>query len=275
MPSKPSSLVLKAATKAATKAVTKAATKPTTKATVKSVAKPKTKSAAKAPTPRKRSKATPVFEQAPLQWDVPGLVAGVDEAGRGPLAGPVVAAAVILDDLRPIKGLADSKKLTALRREKLYDEIRARALCVGVGEASVEEIDRLNILQATLLAMQRAVANLRLKPAMALIDGNRIPQLSMLAEAIVQGDAKVPAISAASIIAKVTRDRLCLHMHAQYPEFGFDGHKGYGSALHMVALQKHGATPIHRSSYAPIRELIAQGNLYKIKEKVQKSVVLA
>ena len=232
------------------------------------------KTAAKKTAARKRSKA-PVFEQVPLVWDVPGLVAGVDEAGRGPLAGPVVAAAVILDDLHPIKGLADSKKLTALRREKLYDEIRARALCVGVGEASVEEIDRLNILQATMLAMQRAVANLRLKPGMALIDGNRIPKLDMLAEAIVQGDALVPAISAASIIAKVTRDRMCLQMHAQYPEYGFDGHKGYGSASHMAALQKHGASPIHRSSYAPIRELIEQGNLYKITEKVQKSVAAA
>ena len=245
------------------------------KKAAKSVANAQTKTPAKAAAPRKRSQAMPVFKQVPLQWDVSGLTAGVDEAGRGPLAGPVVAAAVILDDLHPIKGLADSKKLSALRRGALYDEIRARALCVGVGEASVEEIDSLNILQATMLAMQRAIANLRLKPSMALIDGNRIPTLDMLAEAIVQGDALVPAISAASIIAKVTRDRLCLQMHAQYPEYGFDGHKGYGSARHMAALQKHGATPIHRSSYAPIRALIAQGNLYKNTEKVQKTKAAA
>ncbi len=221
---------------------------------------------------KRPAKSAPVVcEQVPLLWDVPGLVAGVDEAGRGPLAGPVVAAAVILDEQNPIKGLADSKKLTALRRDKLYDEIRARALCVGVGQASVEEIDRLNILQATMLAMQRAIASLRLKPSMALIDGNRIPTLDMLAEAIVQGDAKVPAISAASIIAKVTRDRLCLLMHENYPEFGFDGHKGYGSAGHMAALQTHGATSEHRRSFAPVRELVTQGKLYASKSLALKA----
>ena len=228
------------------------------------------------PFPRKLGVAsTPTLlgNQVALVWDVPGLVAGVDEAGRGPLAGPVVAAAVILDDLRPIPGLDDSKKLTALKREKLFDQIYAQALCVSVGQASVEEIDRINILQATMLAMQRAVNGLRLKPVKVLVDGNRIPTLDVLAEAIVGGDALVKSISAASIIAKVTRDRLCLQMHAQYPEFGFDGHKGYGSAAHMAALQKHGATSIHRSSYAPIRALIEQGNLYKIKEKGQKSAV--
>ena len=226
--------------------------------------------------PRKLSAAsTPPTQsnQVALVWDVPGLVAGVDEAGRGPLAGPVVAAAVILDDLRPIPGLDDSKKLTALKREKLFDQIYAQALCVSVGHASVEEIDRINILQATMLAMQRAVNGLRLKPAKVLVDGNRIPLLDMLAEAIIGGDALVKSISAASIVAKVTRDRLCMQMHAQYPEFGFDGHKGYGSATHMAALQKYGATPIHRSSYAPIRALIEQGNLYKTNEKGQKSAV--
>jgi ribonuclease HII len=197
-----------------------------------------------------------VMEQVPLVWEVPGLTAGVDEAGRGPLAGSVVAAAVILDDANPIKGLADSKKLTALKRAKLYDEIRAKALCVGVGEASVDEIDRLNILQATMLAMQRAVANLRLKPSMVLVDGNRIPKLDMLAEAIVQGDAKVQAISAASIIAKVTRDRQCEALHEAYPQYGFDGHKGYGTAVHMAALKTHGATPAHRKSFAPVRMAI-------------------
>jgi len=142
-------------------------------------------------------------------WDAPGLIAGVDEAGRGPLAGPVVAAAVILDEKNPIRGLADSKKLTALRREKLFDEIRAKALCCSIAEASVEEIDRLNILQATMLAMRRAVEGLRLKPAKVLIDGNRIPVMDILAEAIVKGDSLIPAISAASILAKVSRDRWC------------------------------------------------------------------
>ena len=144
-----------------------------------------------------RSKKFLQAEQAPLVWDVPGLVAGVDEAGRGPLMGPVVAAAVILDDLHPIKGLADSKKLTALRREKLYDEIRAKALCFSIAQATAAEIDEINILQATLLAMKRAVEGLRLKPAKVLVDGNRIPTLVIVAEAIVGGDALVPAISAA------------------------------------------------------------------------------
>jgi ribonuclease HII len=197
-----------------------------------------------------------VMEQAALVWDVPGLVAGVDEAGRGPLAGNVVAAAVILDDKNPIKGLADSKKLSAQKRDKLYDEIRAKALCVGVGQASVDEIDTLNILQATMLAMQRAVAQLRLKPALVLVDGNRIPQLDVLAEAIVQGDSKVQAISAASIIAKVTRDRQCADLHAQYPHYGFDSHKGYGTAVHMAALGTHGACAEHRTSFAPVRHAI-------------------
>jgi ribonuclease HII len=204
----------------------------------------------------KKKRSANAMAQVPLVWSESGLVAGVDEAGRGPLAGSVVAAAVILDDLHPIAGLADSKKLTALKRAKLYDEIRAKALCVGVGEASVDEIDRLNILQATMLAMQRAVANLRLKPAMVLVDGNRIPKLDMLAEAIVQGDAKVQAISAASIIAKVTRDRQCEALHEAYPQYGFDGHKGYGTAVHMAALKAHGATPAHRKSFAPVRMAI-------------------
>jgi ribonuclease HII len=194
--------------------------------------------------------------QVVFAWDAPGLVAGVDEAGRGPLAGSVVAAAVILDDLHPIKGLNDSKKLTPLRREKLFEEIHAKALCVSVGEASVEEIDRLNILQATMLAMQRAVNGLRLKPVKVLIDGNRIPQLDVLAEAIVGGDAKVQAISAASIIAKVTRDRQCDALHAAFPQYGFDAHKGYGTAVHMAALMTYGATPAHRKSYAPVAQAL-------------------
>jgi ribonuclease HII len=195
-------------------------------------------------------------EQVALMWDTPGLVAGVDEAGRGPLAGPVVAAAVILDDLHPIVGLADSKKLTALRREKLYDEIRAKALCCSIAEASVEEIDRLNILQATLLAMRRAVEGLRLKPAKVLVDGNRLPVLDVLAEAIVKGDAKVPAISAASILAKVHRDRWCAEYDREFPQYGFAAHKGYGTAEHLAALRAHGACPQHRKTFAPVTEVL-------------------
>ena len=191
-------------------------------------------------------------EQVSLSWDTPGLMAGVDEAGRGPLAGPVVAAAVILDDLNPIRGLADSKILTAKRRDYLYDEIRAKALCCAIGEASVEEIDTLNILQATMLAMRRAVEGLRLKPVKVLVDGNRLPRLDVLAEAIVKGDAKVQAISAASILAKVHRDRWCIEFHQQYPQYGFDGHKGYGTAEHIAALRTHGACPQHRKSFAPV-----------------------
>jgi ribonuclease HII len=173
------------------------------------------------------------------------------------LAGPVVAAAVILDDLAPIKGLADSKKLTPARRERLYDEIRAKALCCSIAQASVEEIDRLNILQATMLAMQRAVQGLRLKPHKVLVDGNRLPAFDMLAEAIVSGDALVPAISAASILAKVTRDRLLVELHQQHPAYGFDRHKGYGTAQHMQALQAHGALDIHRRSFAPVARALA------------------
>lgn len=191
-------------------------------------------------------------EQATLCWDVPGLMAGVDEAGRGPLAGPVVAAAVILDDLRPIMGLADSKKLNALRRERLYDEIRAKALCCSIALATAEEIDTLNILQATMLAMKRAVGGLRLRPNKVLVDGNRLPALDILAEAIVKGDALVPSISAASILAKVYRDRWCAEYHKQFPQYGFDGHKGYGTAEHLAALREHGACPQHRKSFAPV-----------------------
>ena len=203
---------------------------------------------------RSRKSLPPPPEQACLSWHPPGLVAGVDEAGRGPLAGPVVAAAVILDDLHPITGLADSKKLTAARREKLYDEIRAKALCCAIAEASVEEIDRLNILQATMLAMQRAVAGLRLKPVRVLVDGNRLPRLDIPAEAIVKGDALVQAISAASILAKVHRDRWCSQIDQEFPHYGFAGHKGYGTALHMAALREHGACVHHRRSFAPVAQ---------------------
>lgn len=197
-----------------------------------------------------------MLEQAVLAWDTPGLVAGVDEAGRGPLAGPVVAAAVILDDLRPIKGLADSKKLSALRRQALYEQIMARALCCAVGQASVQEIDNINILQATLLAMRRAVDGLRLKPVKVLVDGNRLPQLPMMAEAIVGGDAKVQAISAASIVAKVTRDRWCEEYHQTFPQYGFADHKGYATAEHLAALRRHGASPEHRRTFGPVAQVL-------------------
>ena len=199
-----------------------------------------------------RSKKSYKLEQLSLTWDTAGLVAGVDEAGRGPLAGPVVAAAVILDQRQPIKGLADSKKLTALRREKLFDEIRAKALCCSIAQASVEEIDRLNILQATLLAMRRAVEGLRLKPNKVLVDGNRLPDIGLPAQAIVGGDALVPAISAASILAKVHRDRWCLELDQLYPQYGFAKHKGYGTAAHLAALQAHGPCAEHRISFRPV-----------------------
>jgi ribonuclease HII len=199
-----------------------------------------------------RSKKYLPLEQKKLNWDTAGLMAGVDEAGRGPLAGPVVAAAVMLDDLQPIVGLNDSKKLTAKRRVQLFDEIRARALCFSIAEATVQEIDQLNILQATMLAMKRAVEGLRLKPQKVLVDGNRLPTLDILAEAIVQGDVWVPAISAASILAKVHRDRLCEEMHGRYPVYGFDQHKGYGTAQHLAALQVHGPADCHRMTFAPV-----------------------
>ena len=192
-----------------------------------------------------------------MPWHPPGLVAGVDEAGRGPLAGPVVAAAVILDERAPIEGLADSKKLTALKREKLYDEIRAKALCCSIALATVQEVDALNILQATMLAMQRAVLGLRLKPVCVLVDGNRLPQLDVPAEAIVKGDALVPAISAASILAKVHRDRWCEEIDRAHPQYGFATHKGYGTALHMAALHTYGACPEHRRTFAPVAQVLA------------------
>jgi ribonuclease HII len=197
-------------------------------------------------------------EQAALLWDAPGLLAGVDEAGRGPLAGPVVAAAVILDDRRPIRGLADSKTLTARQRERLHDQILARALCCSVAHATVEEIDTHNILQATMIAMRRAVEGLRLKPAKVLVDGNRLPTLDVLAEAIVKGDARVKAISAASILAKVHRDRLCEELHLEFPHYGFAGHKGYGTPEHLEALKRHGACVHHRRSFSPVAAALAR-----------------
>ncbi len=195
-------------------------------------------------------------DQIAFDWGKAGLVAGVDEAGRGPLAGPVVAAAVILDIRNPIDGLADSKTLTALRREKLFDQICARSLCCSIASASVEEIDRLNILQATMLAMRRAVLGLRFSPMKVLVDGNRLPVLEVLAEAIVRGDALIPSISAASILAKVHRDRWCAELHIQFPQYGFAAHKGYGTEQHMAALRQHGACPEHRRSFAPVAEVL-------------------
>jgi len=198
------------------------------------------------------------WEQSRLAWDAPGLLAGVDEAGRGPLAGPVVAAAVILDDQRPIRGLADSKTLTPLKRERLHDEILAKALCCSIAQASVEEIDTHNILQATMLAMRRAVDGLRLRPAKVLVDGNRLPALDVLAEAVVKGDALVKAISAASILAKVHRDRLCRQLDEEFPHYGFAAHKGYGTPEHLDALLRHGACVHHRRSFSPVAEALAR-----------------
>jgi ribonuclease HII len=186
-------------------------------------------------------------------------VAGVDEVGRGPLAGPVVTAAVILDPERPIAGLADSKVLSEKRREALFDEIQEKAMAWSIGRAEVEEIDELNILQATMLAMQRAVAGLDISPNHVLVDGNRCPDLPCSSEAIIKGDGTVPVISAASIIAKVTRDREMVVMDAEYPGYGLAGHKGYPTKAHIAALQELGVTPIHRRSFAPVRRLLDDG----------------
>lgn len=186
------------------------------------------------------------------------LVAGVDEVGRGPLCGPVVTAAVILDPLRPILGLNDSKKLTEARREKLFDEIRDKALAWCIGRAEVEEIDRLNILQATFLAMQRAVEGLHIQPRLALIDGNRCPKLAVPSAPVIQGDGQVPAIAAASILAKVSRDREMCALDLIYPGYGLAGHKGYPTPAHLEALRRLGPTLIHRRSFAPVRSLLEQ-----------------
>ena len=182
-------------------------------------------------------------------------IAGIDEAGRGPLAGPVVAAAVILDPHNPVDGLNDSKKLSAKRRAALAVEIRAKALAWAVAEASVEEIDRINILQASLLAMRRVVDGLALRPERALIDGNKCPRLDCPAEAIVGGDGKVASIAAASILAKTVRDAGMLTLHVIYPVYGFDRHMGYPTAFHLQALRAHGPSPVHRRSYAPVAQL--------------------
>jgi ribonuclease HII len=188
----------------------------------------------------------------------PGLACGVDEAGRGPLAGAVFAAAVILDPSAPIAGLRDSKALTAARREALAPLIRQRAIAWAVASATVEEIDRLNILQATLLAMRRAVDALEPAPALARVDGNRAPRLRCAVETLVRGDALEPAISAASILAKTARDAALLELHAAWPMYGFDQHKGYPTSLHLERLREHGASPAHRRSFAPVREALAR-----------------
>ncbi len=186
------------------------------------------------------------------------LICGVDEAGRGPLAGPVFAAAVILDPAHPIEGLRDSKKLTASRRDNLALQIKQHALAWSIAQCSELEIDTLNILHASMLAMKRAIESLKITPTLALIDGNRCPpRLSMRAEAIIKGDDKVAAISAASILAKTARDAALMDLHQQYPQYAFDQHKGYPTALHLELLRIHGVTPVHRKSYAPVRALLA------------------
>lgn len=192
-----------------------------------------------------------------LKIDYQGtLLAGVDEVGRGPLAGDVVTAAVILDPSKPIDGLADSKKLSPKRREMLFHEIREKALCWYVGRCSVEEIDQINILQATMKAMQRAVKGLSIQPEFVLVDGNRIPDWEYPAKAIVKGDARVPAISAASILAKVTRDTEMCALDKKYSGYGFCKHKGYGTRQHMEALRLLGPTPVHRTSFEPIKSML-------------------
>jgi ribonuclease HII len=189
------------------------------------------------------------------------LVAGVDEAGRGPLAGPVVAAAVILDPLKYIDGLADSKILSERKRDSLFEIIKADALSWSVAMASVEEIDELNILQATLLAMQRAVNGLAIQPDQVLVDGNCLPKLLIPAQAIIKGDSKVKAISAASILAKVERDKIMVDYYQQYPDYSFHLHKGYGTATHVNEIKQFGFLEIHRKTFNPVRTLILQQKL--------------
>ncbi len=184
------------------------------------------------------------------------LICGVDEAGRGPLAGPVMAAAVILDPGHPIAGLRDSKKLSEAKRDLLAIEIKKYALAWAVAECSEQEIDEFNILQATMLAMRRAVEALSVTPTLALIDGNRCPVMKIRSEAIVKGDDKVQAISAASILAKTARDHRLMALHLEYPQYALDQHKGYPTALHMARLLEHGVSPIHRKSYAPVKALL-------------------
>ena len=198
----------------------------------------------------------PLFDLSHLQNEI---ICGVDEAGRGPLAGPVFAAAVILNDAHPIDGLRDSKKLTVARRDALALQIKQHALAWSIAFCSHEEIDTLNILQASLLAMRRAVEGLSVQPTLALIDGNRCPVMPVRAEALVGGDDKVAAISAASILAKTARDAALQTLHLAYPQYGFDRHKGYPTALHLEQLRKHGVSPVHRRSYAPVKKILLAG----------------
>ncbi|WP_426338259.1 ribonuclease HII [Pseudoduganella sp. S-14] len=191
-----------------------------------------------------------------LPYSLEEIICGVDEAGRGPLAGPVFAAAVILDRNRPIQGLRDSKKLNEAKRDELAPLIREHAIAWAVAKASEEEIDRLNILQASLLAMKRAVYALQTVPTLALIDGNKCPVMRIQSIAIVEGDDKIESISAASILAKTARDAALIKLHKKYPQYGFDQHKGYGTALHLERLREHGASPVHRRSFAPVREVL-------------------
>lgn len=191
-----------------------------------------------------------------------GLICGVDEAGRGPLAGSVVAAAVILDPSRPIEGVNDSKKLSERARIRLAAEIRERALAWAVAEANVEEIDRLNILHATMLAMQRAVDMLSVRPDLVRVDGNRCPRIDLPCEAVVKGDATVPAIAAASILAKTVRDAQMMALDAEFPAYGFASHKGYPTAAHLAALRRHGVIACYRRSFGPVRDLIANPELW-------------
>lgn len=207
-----------------------------------------------------------------MDWNPPvgnELVAGVDEVGRGPLCGAVVTAAVILDPLRPIEGLNDSKKLTEAKREALFPIIQERALAWCIARADVEEIDQLNILHATMLAMQRAVAGLSIQPDRVLVDGNRCPILPMRSEPVIQGDGRVPAISAASILAKVARDREMVELDMLYPGYGIAQHKGYPTPVHLAALRELGATIIHRRSFAPVREaLVMVGSVQPESEEI-------
>lgn len=197
-----------------------------------------------------------------LEMEMPAGLCGVDEAGRGPLAGAVYAAAVMLDPARPIAGLNDSKKLSEKARERLAFIIRGESLAWSVAFATVEEIDRLNILQATLLAMQRAVAGLKVPPQVVWVDGNRCPDWEYPSRAIIEGDALVPAISAASILAKTARDAAMRELHARYPQYNFAGHKGYGTAAHLKAIRQHGPCPEHRQSFSPVKQMLAQGVLF-------------
>jgi ribonuclease HII len=190
------------------------------------------------------------------------LICGVDEAGRGPLAGAVFAACVILDPRKPVRGLADSKQLSPAQREALAEEIRAKALAFAVARASVEEIDAINILQASLLAMRRALESVQVEPAQVLVDGLHCPHSRWPAQAVVQGDATVPAISAASILAKVARDAEMCALHTQRPEYGFARHKGYHTPEHVHALQRHGPCQFHRRSFSPVKEMLAQIPLF-------------